>query len=79
VLRTSRPPAVIVEGLYISNPPEEVLLRREDVRDLMARALARAITRFVTSKSPGSGFITKPLPRASGRVYVTPPACSDPA
>ena len=79
VLRTSRPPAVIVEGLYISNPPEEALLAREDVRDLMARALARAITRYIATKDPGSGFVTKPLPRASGSVYVTPSTCRDPA
>src|SRR5207244_11478330 len=68
VLRTSGPPAAIVEGLYISNPPEEALLRRENVRDLMARALARAIDRFITTHDPGSGFIAKPLPRASGPV-----------
>jgi N-acetylmuramoyl-L-alanine amidase len=79
VLRTSRPPAVIVEGLYISNPPEEALLARGDVRDLMAHALARAITRYITTRDPGSGFIEKPLPRASGPVYHTPSACHDPA
>jgi N-acetylmuramoyl-L-alanine amidase len=78
VLRTSRPPAVIIEGLYISNAPEEALLRREDVRDLMARALANAITRFITTDDLGSGFVT-PLPRASGPVYRTPSTCRDPA
>src|SRR5207245_499949 len=78
VLRTSGPPAVIVEGLYISNPPEEALLARPDVRDLMARALARAINRYLTTRDPGSGFVLKPLPRVSGPVFHTPSACHDP-
>jgi N-acetylmuramoyl-L-alanine amidase len=79
VLRTSRPPAVIVEGLYISNPPEEALLARADVRDIMAQALARAIGRYLTTNDPGSGFVDKPLPRASGPVYLTPSKCRDPS
>jgi N-acetylmuramoyl-L-alanine amidase len=78
VLRTTVPPAVIVEGMYISNPPEEALLRRDDVRELMAAALARAVDRFVTTSDPGSGFVT-PRSRGSGPVYVTPSACRDPA
>jgi N-acetylmuramoyl-L-alanine amidase len=79
VLRTSTVPAVIVEGLYISNPPEEALLRRADVRQLMAQALATAIDRFVTTDEPGSGFIANPLPRPSGPVYRTPTTCHDPS
>jgi len=78
VLRTSTVPAVIVEGLYISNPPEEALLARADVREVIAQALRRAIDRFVTTDDPGSGFVT-PLPRASGPVFHTPSRCQDPA
>ena len=78
VLRHSTIPAVLVEAAYISNPPEEALLRREDVKDLMARALARAINRYITTDDPGSGFITKPLPRVSGPRSQTPPRCVDP-
>ena len=79
VLRHSKVPAVIVEGLYISNPPEEALLRREDVKDVMATALAKAINRYFTTRDPGSGFITRPSQRVSGPRSRTPAACRDPA
>jgi N-acetylmuramoyl-L-alanine amidase len=78
VLRHTTIPAVIVESAYISNPPEEALLRREDVKDFLARALARAVNRYVTTDDPGSGFITKPLPRVTGPRSQTPSRCRDP-
>jgi N-acetylmuramoyl-L-alanine amidase len=79
VLRTSTVPAVITEGVYIDNPPEEALLRREDIRDDMALALSRAITRYLTTDDSGSGFVTKPLPRATGPRFRLPSSCTDPA
>jgi N-acetylmuramoyl-L-alanine amidase len=78
VLRHSKVPAVLVEGAFISNPPEEALLRREDVKNGLSRALTRAIDRYVTTDDPGSGFITKPLPRVSGVRSRTPSRCRDP-
>ena len=72
-------PAVITEGAYIDNPPEEALLRRADVRDLMARGLARAIERYFTTDDSGSGYVTRPLQRASGPRFRLPSPCRDPA
>ena len=47
---------------FISNPSEELLLRRDDVRQAEAEAVARAIVRFLRTKDSGSGF-TIPYPR----------------
>jgi N-acetylmuramoyl-L-alanine amidase len=56
VLRRSYVPAVIVESMFITNPAEERLLRRADVRQAIAEALGRGLRRFLTSGDPGSGF-----------------------
>ncbi len=59
VLRMTRGvPAVIVEGLYLSNPPEAELLALPEVQQAEGRAIARAIDRFLTTGDPGSGFKT---------------------
>jgi N-acetylmuramoyl-L-alanine amidase len=56
VLRRTLVPAVIVEGMFITNAPEEALLRRPEVREIYAKAVARGIKRFFTTDDPGSGF-----------------------
>lgn len=54
--------AVLSEALFIANPPEAELLARPEVQQAEAEALARAITRYLTTQDPGSGF-TEPYPR----------------
>jgi len=78
VLRHSLEPAVITESLYISNAPEEALLRQAAVREIIAQALSRAITRYLTTTDPGSGFV-KPLVHNEGSTFVLPPNCADPS
>lgn len=69
--------ASLVESAFISNPSEEALLRRDDVRQAEAEALARGILRYLRTSDPGSGFTT-PYPRRSepstpGTRCVDPP------
>lgn len=54
--------AVLSELAFVSNPAEEALLNREDVRAIEAGGLARGISRYLSSGDPGSGFTT-PYPR----------------
>jgi len=49
LLAVAEVPAVIAEGLYISNPTEEALAMRDDVRQAYAEAVYRALVRFVTT------------------------------
>lgn len=56
-------PAVLAELAFLSNPTEEALLRRPDVREAQGAALAKGVRRFLKSKDPGSGFVT-PEPRS---------------
>lgn len=51
-------PAVLAELAFISNPTEEVLLRRPDVREAEGAALARGIRRFLKTRDSGSGFVS---------------------
>ncbi len=55
---------VLAELAFVSNPAEEQVLRRDDVRQLEAAAIARAVQRYLGSKDPGSGFTT-PYPRTA--------------
>ena len=48
--------SVIVEGLYLSNPPEAQLLALPEVQEMEGRAIAAGIHRFLTTSDPGSGF-----------------------
>ncbi|MDQ4148619.1 MAG: N-acetylmuramoyl-L-alanine amidase [Actinomycetota bacterium] len=54
--------ATLVELAFVSNPSEEALLRRADVRRLEGEAVARGILRYLRSNDPGGGFTT-PYPR----------------
>jgi hypothetical protein len=56
--------ASLAELAFITNPSEEALLRRDDVRQAEADALARALVRFLRTPDPGSGF-TVPYPRVA--------------
>ncbi len=54
----------LAELAFVSNPVEEEILRREEVRQMQAAALVRAIQRYLGSQDPGSGFTT-PYPRTA--------------
>ena len=52
----------LAELAFVTNPTEETLLQRDDVRRVEAAAVARGIVRFLRTSDPGSGFI-EPYPR----------------
>lgn len=54
----------LAELAFMSNSAEEEALRREDVRQMEAAAIVRAVQRYLGSKDPGSGFTT-PYPRTA--------------
>jgi N-acetylmuramoyl-L-alanine amidase len=65
ILRRSREAGlttVLAELAFVTNPAEEQVLRRDDVRQMEAAAIARGVERYLGSKDPGSGFTT-PYPR----------------
>ena len=53
VLRRAAMPAVIVEGVYISEPEEEALLKTPEFRQSYAEAVYRGIVRFLTTNATG--------------------------
>ena len=62
--RTQGTPASLAELAFMSNPPEEELLRRPEVQRVEGEAVARGILRFLNTRDPGSGFV-EPYPRSS--------------
>jgi N-acetylmuramoyl-L-alanine amidase len=65
VLRISGADGIVgslAELAFLSNPSEEYLLKRDDVRHAEAAAVARGIVRYLRTNDPGSGF-TVPYPR----------------
>lgn len=60
--RTAGLPAVLSEAAFLSNPPEEALLRDPAFQHVEAAAFTRAVVRFITTRDPGSGFVV-PYPR----------------
>lgn len=69
---------VLSEAAFISNPPEEQLLADPAFRHTEAVAITKALTRFLATTDPGSGFVT-PYPRtepAGGG--GGPEGCTDP-
>ncbi|MGH8999044.1 MAG: N-acetylmuramoyl-L-alanine amidase family protein, partial [Acidimicrobiia bacterium] len=48
---------VLAEMAFISNPSEEALLLRNDVRDAEAAAVTRALVRFLRTDDQGAGFV----------------------
>jgi N-acetylmuramoyl-L-alanine amidase len=70
---------VLSEAAFISNPPEEQLLRDPAFLHAEATAITKAITRFLATPDPGAGFV-EPYPRtepAGGG--GGPEGCTDPA
>jgi len=55
LLRRATMPAVIVEGIYISEPDQEALLATEEFRTAYAEAVYRGVVRFLTSEEVGAG------------------------
>jgi len=55
LLRRSSVPAVIVEGVYISEAEQEALLATPEFRQAYAEAVYRGIIRFLTSDESGAG------------------------
>jgi N-acetylmuramoyl-L-alanine amidase len=55
LLRRATTPAVIVEGVYISEPEEEALLATDEFRDAYAEAVYRSVARFLTTSEEGDG------------------------
>ncbi|MDJ0663899.1 MAG: N-acetylmuramoyl-L-alanine amidase [Acidimicrobiia bacterium] len=56
LLRRATMPAVIVEGVYISEPEEEALLATTEFRQAYAEAVYRGVVRYLTTADPGSGI-----------------------
>ncbi len=77
LLRGATVPTVIVESLYISNAPEEELLRSEEVTEAIATAVATGLKRFFGTADPGSGFVV-PYPREPGPSGRVPSMCREP-
>lgn len=77
LLREADVPTVLVEALYVSNPTEEALLRRDDVLDAVAGAIAAGFRRFFETEDPGSGFV-EPYPREPGPSGRLPTECLEP-
>lgn len=79
VLKNATVPAVLVEGAYLSNAPEEQLLLTPEFRQAYADALYRALVRFLTTDDPGSGFV-EPINRTASPGSGSPqPSCTIPA
>jgi N-acetylmuramoyl-L-alanine amidase len=79
ILRDAEVPAVISEGLFLSNPPEAALLARPDVQQAEADALARGVARFLTTDDPGSGFVDAHPRREAAGPGGGSTGCVDPA
>ncbi|HEX7095648.1 MAG TPA: N-acetylmuramoyl-L-alanine amidase, partial [Acidimicrobiales bacterium] len=50
-------PAALAELAYVTNPPEEDLLRTPEFRAVEGKAIARAVLRYLTTDDPGTGFV----------------------
>ena len=61
ILRRAGAPTALAEGLFISNPAEEALLRSRSGQQAYAEAVYRAIIRFLTTDDQGSGW-SDPIP-----------------
>lgn len=67
LLRRSSMPAVIAEGVFLTNPEEEALARTDEFRQAYAEAVYRAVVRFLTTDDPGSSINPpEPFPDDAG-------------
>ena len=55
--RSAGVPGALAELAYVTNPPEEALLRTPEFQAVEGRAIARAVVRFLTTDDPGTGFV----------------------
>ncbi len=78
LLRRATMPAVIVEGLYISEAEEEALLATPAVRQSYAEGVYRGIIRFLTTTDAG-GQIHAPEVFSGDAGTVSSSACEVPA
>jgi N-acetylmuramoyl-L-alanine amidase len=77
--RTAGVPAVLSEAAFITNATEETLLATASFQHAEAAAIARAVTRFVSTDDPGGGYVT-PYPRSQpAGPGGGPEGCVDPA
>ena len=67
----------LLEVAFISNAPEERLIRTAEVQDRLGGAVAKAISRFLETKDSGSGF-TVPYDRPSPAGGGNSRSCVDP-
>jgi len=78
LLRRAEMPAVIVEGLYISEPEEEALLATVTFRQSYAEGVYRGIVRFLTT-SDAATAINPPEPFPDDAGTVSTSRCEVPA
>lgn len=77
--RSEGVPAALAELAYVTNPPEEALLRMPEFQAVEAHAIARAVLRYLTTDDPGTGFVgpsdrSEPAgPGGGGEGCVDPP------
>ncbi|MEA2687076.1 MAG: N-acetylmuramoyl-L-alanine amidase [Actinomycetota bacterium] len=70
--------SVLVEGAFVSNPPEAALIDRPEVQKAEGDAIARGIVRYLNTADPGSGF-TEPYSRVDPPgTGAAPPRCVEP-
>lgn len=70
-------PSVFLRPAFVTNAPEEALLRTDAFRALEAGAIARGILRYLTSDDPGSGY-APPSSRPDAANGSGGPTCVDP-
>lgn len=78
LLRRATAPAVIVEGVYISEPEEEALLATSEFREAYATGVYRGIVRFLTTAGAGTS-VNSPEYFYSDAGTVTGIGCELPA
>jgi N-acetylmuramoyl-L-alanine amidase len=76
--RTQGTPTALLEVGFISHKPEERLYARAAVQEAVGQAVARGVVRFLTSRDPGSGFITPPRLADDKRSGGGTENCEDP-
>jgi N-acetylmuramoyl-L-alanine amidase len=64
LLRRGHRPWVISESMFLSEPREEALVARPEIRAGLGDAIADGVVAFTQTRTPGSGWV-RPLPRAA--------------
>jgi hypothetical protein len=70
VLRHTLMPAVLVEGAFLSNPSEALLLARPEARQRLAEGIGAGIVRWVQGGGPTSGVYGPPRGAAPKPLYI---------